>query len=436
MKFVPKGRTHEIRLNTKLLPLLVGILLMLQFISPYRGWLILLVGLGGAWLLSYLWARSLAEGLQLKRETRFSWARVGDRLQERFTLSNDGWAPALWAEVLDHSTLPDGPANVVASVGGRDKRFWRATRYCSRRGLFNLGPTSLLAGDPFGIYSVLVHHPGSNTLMITPPIVPLPHVSILSGGRAGDDRPQRYALARTVSDTGVREYLPGDNTKRIHWPTSARHGSLYVRKLEGATSGDWWIFLDLDDRVQAGADQKTTLELGIILAASLADRGLRQRRRVGLLMYGPDLTWLPPSGEDVQRWRILRALALADRGTRSLGELLSLERADLDQLASLILITPSADVDWVRALVPLLKRGATATVLLLDSLSFGGSANPAAVVSKLADLGISPSTFSRKLLDLQEVEAERRKKPWQISPRTEWRPLVERYKEAKWSPLS
>ncbi len=75
-------------------------------------------------------------------------------------------------------------------------------------------------------------------------------------------------------------------------------------------------------------------------------------------------------------------------------------------------------------------------MLLLDSLSFGGSANPAAVVSKLADLGISPSTFSRKLLDLQEVEAERRKKPWQISPRTEWRPLVERYKEAKWSPLS
>ncbi len=436
MRFEEEGFTFKLKLNTKLLPFLVVLLLALQLVAPYRGWLFLLVGLGGAWLLTYLWARSLARGLRLKRETRFNWARVGDRLQERFTLTNAGWAPALWVEILDHSTLPDGPANLVASVAGGDKRFWRATRLCKRRGLFTLGPTSLQSGDPFGVYSVLIDHPGSSTLMVTPPIVPLPHIEVLSGGRAGDDRPQRYALERTVSDTGVREYLPGDSTKSIHWPTSARHRSLYVRKLEGATSGDWWIFLDLERRAQAGFSQKSTLELGIILAASLADRGLRQRRRVGLVMYGPDLTWLSPQADDVQRWRILRALALAEAGRRPLTELLTVDRPNLGQLASLILITPSADDRWIGSLLSLLKGGAAATVLLLDPASFGGSADLSGVAGKLKGLGIVPSVFTRRLLEIHDSEAAKRRKPWQIRPGADWRDRSQYPKEWKWKPLT
>ena len=69
------------RLNTRLLPALVGLLLVLHLAVPYRGWLVLLVGLGGAWLVSYVWARSLARGLGLVREMRFGWAQVGDRLE-------------------------------------------------------------------------------------------------------------------------------------------------------------------------------------------------------------------------------------------------------------------------------------------------------------------------------------------------------------------
>ena len=33
-----------------------------------------------------------------------------------------------------------------------------------------------------------------------------------------------------------------------------------------STSGDWWIYLDLDANVQAGEGRDTTLELAIILA--------------------------------------------------------------------------------------------------------------------------------------------------------------------------
>ena len=96
----------RVQLNTRLLPAMVVLLVVLQLTVPYQGWVALLVGFGGAWLIGYLWARSLARGLSLVREMRFGWAQVGDRLEERFTLTNKGWAPALWVEVIDHSTLP------------------------------------------------------------------------------------------------------------------------------------------------------------------------------------------------------------------------------------------------------------------------------------------------------------------------------------------
>jgi len=79
-----------IKMNSWLLPSLAIVTLITDVLTPYKGWRILTVALAGAWLVSYLWVRSLAKGLELLREMRFGWAQVGDRLVERFTLRNEG----------------------------------------------------------------------------------------------------------------------------------------------------------------------------------------------------------------------------------------------------------------------------------------------------------------------------------------------------------
>ena len=187
------------RFNAPLLPILAGLALLMQIIDPYRGWMILLIGLGGAWLLSYLWARSLSKHLRVQREMRFGWAQVGDQMEERFTIENSGWAPAIWVELIDHSTLPDHQVNWVTGVGSNQNTQWHTQGLCSRRGLFTLGPTSLRSSDPFGIYSVELEDPSSRTLMVMPPIVPLPAIEVAPGGRRGEGRPLPNAPERTVS---------------------------------------------------------------------------------------------------------------------------------------------------------------------------------------------------------------------------------------------
>lgn len=393
----------SLRLNSPILPILAGALLAMQLLDGYRGWAILLVGLGGAWLISFFWARSLARSLHLKREMRFGWAQVGDRLEERFTVSNAGRFPALWIEVHDHSTLPDYRPGRVTGVGGLDQSFWRTEGICTRRGLFTLGPTTLRTADPFGFYSVEIKDPAAASLLILPPVIPLPFIEVAPGGRAGEGRPRPDAHERTASASGVRAYVPGDSLRWIHWPTSARHDQLHVHLLDSTPSSDWWIFLDMDQRIQAGEGQASTEEHSVILAASLAEQGLRMGRAVGLVAAGQELVWLPPQSGRERRWEILRALALVNQGNTSLANLLAHTNPALERGASLVIITPNSNGDWLEALLSLTWRGAVPTVLLLDPVSFGGNGDVAKSTGILASMGISSHIIDRQLLDRPEA---------------------------------
>jgi uncharacterized protein (DUF58 family) len=397
------SRKIRLRLNMWLLPVLVGLALILRFSVPYDGWTILLAGLGGALLVCYLWARWLARGLSFARRIRFGWVQVGDRLEEQFELRNESWVPALWIEIIDHSTVPGCPGGRGSGVEGRSIVRWRESAVCARRGLFSIGPTTLMTGDPFGVFTVSQHYSESVSFLVLPPIIPLPGLKIFPGGRSGDDRPRADAPDHTVSASSVRAYVPGDSLRWVHWRTSARRDSLFVRHFDGVPSGDWWIVLDMDQCVQVGEGQDSTAEHGVILATSLADQGLRAKQAVGLVTQGQDLLWLPPKEGDYQRWEILRALALVSPGATALSDLLAKEGSAFGQSVSLIIITPSVDGEWVESLVPLLRRGITPMVLLLDPVSFGGAGDVRGMVALLADLGIPHHVVTRDLLDRPEA---------------------------------
>lgn len=421
----PTPTTH-LRLKARYLPPLLGLLLLLQLFFPHKSWTILLVVLGGAWLVGYRWARSLADGLELTRERRFGWAQVGDHLQERFTLVNNGWAPAQWVAVLDHSTLPGYSVSTVKPVGERALIHWFTRGVCHRRGLYRLGPTSLETADPFGFYTVKLTYPATVTMMVMPPILHLPTIEVAPGGRAGEGHLlARAALDRAVNAAGVREYAQGDSLRWIHWPTSARRDDFFVRTFDPTPSSDWWIFLDMDRRVQAGMGQTATEEHGVILAASLASRGLQSGVAVGLVAHGRSLTWLPPRLGDDQRWRILRALALVELGQRPLAQLLARTRTALRGRSSAVIITADVEGKWLDTMVLLLRRGIVPTVLLLDRPAFGGQGDAGQTLATLEALGVAHRLITPDLLDRPEA------RPGQVG---QWRQTAPGRWEPKFDP--
>jgi uncharacterized protein (DUF58 family) len=434
MKTTP---TVRLEFRARYLPYVVGLLSLLQLVFPYKGWMILLVILGGAWLVSYLWARSLARGLELKREMRYGWAQVGDHLQERFTLTNRGRAPAPWVAITDHSTLPGYQVSSAIGVGQRAVKHWFEEGVCARRGLYTLGPTGLRTGDPCGFYSVSVEYPTSLTMTVMPPIIHLPTIDVAPAGQAGEGRHSAPALEEAVHTAGVREFLPGDSLRRIHWPTTARRDEPFVRLFDSAPESNWWIVLDMDQRVQAGTGEGATEEHGVILAASLADRGLHGGKAVGLVVHGQELVWLPPKLGADQCWDVLRALALLRPGRCSLAELLASAGSGLRQRCGLVIITPDVEGRWLDPLVRLVRRGLVPTVLLLDRGSFEGAQDGARDSSRDAPADAQPG-LGQTQATLQSLDITHYVIPPDLLDRPEARPgrvgHWERMPQGRWEP--
>jgi uncharacterized protein (DUF58 family) len=99
-----------------------------------------------------------------------------------------------------------------------------------RPGVWTLGPPGLGRGDRLGM--VVRYRPPASAA--TARLIVRPVVRSLAtppSGRtwAEDDLAAVHTPAGTVTFDALREYVPGDDTRRIHWPSFARTGTLFVR---------------------------------------------------------------------------------------------------------------------------------------------------------------------------------------------------------------
>ena len=405
---------RSLEINSYLIPGITLLMVFLQVFFPFKGWTILAAGFGGIWGLAYLWAKAIKDGLHIRREIRFGWMQVGDHIQEKISLENFSRFPAPWVKVFDHSEMPGYSINKITTIGGKWYSPWISRGICQRRGIYTLGPTSLEAGDPFGLYTVKVDYQETVTMMVVPPIVSLPQIEIAPGGRTGEGKSTSTGLERTIVAGGVREYIPGDSLRWLHWPTTARMNKPYVRMFDHSPSSDWWILLDMDREVQAGKGQMSTEEFGVILAASLVHEGLQKGKQVGLISYGKKLIWHQPGEGDGHLWEILRSLAEVRPGGPKLPLMLDKIRGLLGGRTSLAIITPNIDPIWLNNLGYLQRKAIVPTVLLLNPSGFGGQGNPATIQGRLLYMGIKHYNITDKFQDLTQSHPEEA----QIQPRS------------------
>ncbi|MGE5375012.1 MAG: DUF58 domain-containing protein [Bacteroidota bacterium] len=392
-----------LRLNAKIFPVIALLAFIMQIIDPSRVWVILLVSIGGIWLVCRWWVRGLQRSLVFEREMRFGWAHVGDRLEERFTLTNSFMLPATWVTLQDHSTLPDHHASMATGVDGSSVSQWKVNTQCTRRGVFTLGGTSLETGDPFGIYTLTMEDPTSTTLAVMPPVVALPKFQILSSGWAGEGRTNPRSLEETINASHTREMVPNDPMRWIHWKSTARHEKFFVRQFEGMPAGDRWVLLDLDQETALGSGWESTEEHSVVIAASLSAQELKEEHPVGLAVNGSQPSWTVPRRNEYQLKALLKELAVASPSPIGLQDYLHRIGPSLSSRSSLLVVTANASPGWTASLVPLMWRGVRPTVFLLDPLSFGGSMDTRPICDSLQAMDIPCHVIPREMLDKQQL---------------------------------
>lgn len=409
----PQPRSLEF--NARALPVSIVIFTAFFFLSGFRGWLFLLIGSGGLWILAYVWARSLRAGLRVERHVRSLSTTVGQRVEERLRLVNHSRFPAVWVEIVDHSTNLADPIKLVMDVEGRSARTRWPTHRFARRGIYSLGPTGLRTGDPFGIYTVEKEDPAAGSMIVLAPTVELARAGKAPAGWAGAEDGGHGPSARHVSQGGVQPYVAGDSLRRIHWPATAHRGQLVVRRFESVAAQDWWIVVDLDKTAHHGIGLDSTLELAVVVAASLASQGMHQGRKVGLVMSGSRPTVIPLGSGPRHQWRLQVALAGAGPGDQTLQDLLRSKVVDGPAQAMRILVTASVRPDWMARIRPG-DRGGGTVVYFLDSAGFGGKAATGALQS-LRNRNVACVSIGRQTLQAAYPELGSGGRPGRLADR-------------------
>ncbi|HEX6034706.1 MAG TPA: DUF58 domain-containing protein, partial [Anaerolineales bacterium] len=194
-----------------------------------------------AWLATAVSLR----GIKVERQARSLRAGVGDIFEEHFEISNLSYLPKLWIEVVNESSIPFATGSrVLTFLRGKQKRIYTARTWLTSRGGFVLGPTRITSGDPFGIFRISRSYPATSSLVVLPMLFPVSQFVSPPGLLPGGKAIRRKSIDITPHAAGVREYVPGDPMKRIHWPTSIRREQLMVKEFEQDPQAEVWLFLD------------------------------------------------------------------------------------------------------------------------------------------------------------------------------------------------
>jgi len=354
-----------------------------------------------------VWSALSLRGMELNRHSRSLRASVGDLFEERFELFNAARWSCLWLDVINQSSLPHAEGSrLLTAIGGRQKRSYVARTWLTARGAFALGPTLLVSGDPFGLFTREKVFQSRETLVVLPMTSAIPVFRTPPGLLPGGKAVRQKTLEVTPHAVGVREFAPGDPMKRIHWPSTARRGRLMVKEFEQDPQAEVWIFLDAEQSTRLAQPDdadgrsgdgwwlhkrarvrlpKDTFEYAVSIAGSLARYFLAERRAVGLACAGARLTVLPAERGERQAGKILETLAfLQADGSLPLAGLVSGQSRLLPLGSSVILVTSSPRSDLLAAVADAERRNLRPLVVLVRPDTFGGGEASQALLDELA----------------------------------------------------
>ena len=152
-----------------------------------------------------------------------------------------------------------------------------------RRGVFEIGPLEITNTDSFGLASTRQVVAPATELTVYPAldaIVPLPQTQG-HDPLAGADHPTALGVAGE-DFYALRAYEVGDDLRRVHWPSTARHDELMIRQDEMPWQGRATVLLDTrraPTTALAGGGRTRRRERGERVLASGFPRSARDHRR-------------------------------------------------------------------------------------------------------------------------------------------------------------
>jgi uncharacterized protein (DUF58 family) len=150
----------------------------------------------------------------------------------------------------------------------------------NKRAVIPVGPATSVRGDPLGLLRRAVPWTGVLELFVHPKIVSLDN---LGSGFLRDlegQTTQDISMSDLAFHT-LRDYVPGDDRRYVHWRSTARTGKLLVRQFTDTRRSHISVIIDAQRRAYLDEDD---FELAVSVGGSIAVRAIRDDQDTALLV--------------------------------------------------------------------------------------------------------------------------------------------------------
>jgi len=238
-------------------------------------------------LVSFVASRLLPRAIAVRRFDPDLRVHRGERVTVRLEIRNLWPVPIRSVTITDQhgGVVPDAPPVFQVSLAPRERRVLSWNADARERGEISLGRIGMSGPGPFGLNRWARSLDVPFRIIVYPAVAPisLEHRRGLPAGNIA-------ILNRLYEDVtryrSIREYVPGDELRRINWKVSARLGKLHTMEYLPSLYFPVLVLLNLTPSDYPLDGRFFLVERAIEVAASLvlAFAGLQQE--VGLLSTG------------------------------------------------------------------------------------------------------------------------------------------------------
>lgn len=345
-------------------------LLFLIGTNIQSGWLFVLASLLlGAAVAGYLMAPAMVRGVVVQRRAP-SQIHAGDDAGVDLVISNPSRRTLLSLNVADEHIAP--VTVFVPRVGPGETIIAATTRHAVRRGIVDAEPVTVSSRAPFGSGTARRRVAAPGRTVVFPRVVPVTWLPDLASAA----KPLQAALVQARKGTGhdfigVRDYRPGDPMRHIHWPSSARRGSLTVREFEQELPRRLGVVLDTS--ADSSGQPESVLDLCCSVGGSVGLHALELGQPLALAAAGSNgmASFDGSDTTDAMTW----LAALRPDGRMALPEAVRAAAPLLGRLDTLVVCVPTwrttAADDLCAALTAF--EGIQIIAVLIEAHTFDGT---------------------------------------------------------------
>ncbi|TME52751.1 MAG: DUF58 domain-containing protein [Chloroflexi bacterium] len=285
-------------------------------------------------------------------------------------------AAGLMANVADHAPggLRPTPRELPGQFDSNGLLKVSYRTYSPRRGAYAFGPVDLQVWREDGWWRRQVRLPDPQEVAVFPNVVAIKRIqlSLRRGLRAMAGMRRARPPGASTAFAGLREYVRGDDVRRVSWTATARRDRPVVVEVEAERGQQMIIALDCGRLMTAPAGDLDKLDHAVNAALMLAWVAQAYGDRVGLMTFDDRVTsFIKPERGTIQLRRITEALYAIrpDYVEPDFGHAMTHLALRVGRRSMIVMLTDVQDPEASRELVAHALRLAARHLVLVVAMS-------------------------------------------------------------------